>query len=188
MSITEEGVAFGEPLVANHEARFSLLAASISQPRTERIELIAFTSWLQHALATALAGCPSRSATAGYKPRWKRTLTNCVRQAVLTCRHDSWYTWYTFLLFLFKEEVGMAITQNELDSFHQFASDRLGSVGSELSWPELIDLWRIENPAADQQAEIYAALDESLEDIDSGRHRPAESVLRDLRRKHNLSE
>lgn len=80
----------------------------------------------------------------------------------------------------------MAITQEQLDSFHRFASERLGNGGRDLSWSEMLDLWRIENPSADQQAEIYAALDESLSDIQQERHRPVDEVLRELRAKHDL--
>ena len=82
----------------------------------------------------------------------------------------------------------MSITQDQLDNFHQFATEKLGNGGADLSWPELFDLWRIENPTADQQAEIYAALDESLNDIRNGRHRPADKVVAELRIKHNLPE
>lgn len=82
----------------------------------------------------------------------------------------------------------MVITQDQLDSFHQFATEKLNDNGSELSWPELFDLWRLENPTADQQAEIYAALDESLDDIERGRHRSADQVMRELRAKHHLDE
>jgi len=82
----------------------------------------------------------------------------------------------------------MSITQGQLDNFHQFATEKLSNGGADLSWPELFDLWRIENPTADQQAEIYAALDESLADIQNGRHRPADEVVRELRAKHNLPE
>jgi hypothetical protein len=66
----------------------------------------------------------------------------------------------------------MTITQDQLDSFHVFASEKVNNGGLELTWPELFDLWRIENPTADQQAEIYAALDESLADIEAGRTQP----------------
>ena len=82
----------------------------------------------------------------------------------------------------------MTITQDQLDSFHEFASEKLSSGGSALTWPELFDLWRIENPTADQQAEIYAALDESLEDIQAGRTQPVAKAMDELRAKHNLVE
>ena len=82
----------------------------------------------------------------------------------------------------------MTITQDQLDSFHEFASEKLGDGGSALTWPELFDLWRIENPTADQQAEIYAALDESLEDIQAGRTQPVAEAMDELRAKHNLVE
>ena len=80
----------------------------------------------------------------------------------------------------------MAMTQGQLDSFHQFATEKLGGGGSELSWPEVFHLWRIENPSAVEEAEIYAALDESLEDIEAGRTQPVDEAMRELRAKHNL--
>jgi hypothetical protein len=82
----------------------------------------------------------------------------------------------------------MGITQDQLDSFHRFAMERLSDGGANLSFGELFELWRIENPTADERAEIYAALDESLDDIEHGRYRPADEVLREIRAKHNLSE
>ena len=82
----------------------------------------------------------------------------------------------------------MTITQDHLDSFHVFASQKLNNGHSELTWPELFDMWRIENPNADQQAEIYAALDESLADIEAGRTQPVAEAMDELRAKHNLVE
>ncbi|QDT66585.1 hypothetical protein [Calycomorphotria hydatis] len=77
----------------------------------------------------------------------------------------------------------MAITYEQLDQFHQFASDQLKRTSNKISWPELFELWRLENPSVDEQTEIYAALDESWEDIQQGRHRPADDVISDLRNK-----
>lgn len=82
----------------------------------------------------------------------------------------------------------MTITQEQLDSFHQFATETLSSREANLSWPELFDLWRIENPTADEQAEIYAALDESRDDIQNGRHRPVREVMHELRHKYHLGK
>jgi hypothetical protein len=82
----------------------------------------------------------------------------------------------------------MPITQEQLDAFHRFATAKLSNGGSELTWPELFDLWQIENPTVAEQDEIYAALDESLDDIENGRHRPAAEVIGELRKKHGLDQ
>jgi len=80
----------------------------------------------------------------------------------------------------------MTITHDQLDSFHKFAAEKLDNDGADMSWPELVDHWRIENPTADEQAEIYAALDESFHDIENGRHQPTGDVIRRIRKKHEL--
>lgn len=78
--------------------------------------------------------------------------------------------------------------QEQLDHFYRFATDQLANGGSEKSIDELYDQWRFENPTAGQQADIYAALDESLDDIENGHHRPADAVICELRAKYKLSE
>lgn len=80
----------------------------------------------------------------------------------------------------------MAITQEQLDSFHQFASDRLLSSGQEISWQELFYLWRLENPTAVEEADIYAALDESLSNIENGKAQPLDEAMQELRDKHGI--
>ena len=70
----------------------------------------------------------------------------------------------------------MLVTQQELDCFHRFALKKLQNGGAE-SIEELFDLWRIENPTPDDEAEIHAAIRQGLADIKSGRGRPADEVL-----------
>ena len=82
----------------------------------------------------------------------------------------------------------MPTTQQQLDSFHQFATDKLGNGGADLSVADLYNLWRIENPTPAEQADIHAAIAEGLEDIKAGRGRPADEVMRELREKHNIPE
>ena len=82
----------------------------------------------------------------------------------------------------------MALTQHQLEDFHRFATEQISRSGDELSWPALFDLWRLNHPAANEQAEIYAALDESLTDMQHGRHRPARTVLSELGEKYRVEE
>jgi predicted transcriptional regulator len=79
----------------------------------------------------------------------------------------------------------MLVTQQDLDSFHRFAQQKLHNGGTE-SIEELFDLWRIENPTPEDQAEIHAAIRQGLADIKAGRGRPVADVIADLSRKYNL--
>jgi hypothetical protein len=79
----------------------------------------------------------------------------------------------------------MLVTQQDLDNFNRFAQQKLQNGGAE-SIEELFDLWRIEQPSAEEQEEIHAAIRQGLADIKAGRGRPVETVMEELRRKHNL--
>ena len=81
----------------------------------------------------------------------------------------------------------MAVTQGQLDSFHRFASDKLDDNGSEFSWSELFQLWRLENPTNEERDEVNAVIRQGIEDIKAGRGRPAEEVMDELQRKYGLS-
>jgi hypothetical protein len=80
----------------------------------------------------------------------------------------------------------MAITQNELDDFHRFASQRLGNGGGELSLPELVDLWMLEHPSTAEQAEVKEIVRQGNADIESGNYRSIDQFMDDFRRKHNI--
>lgn len=79
----------------------------------------------------------------------------------------------------------MSIAHDELESFHQFAEQRLKSGGPQ-SLDELFDLWRIEHPSDEEQADVHAAIREGLDDIEAGRFRPAADVMTELRAKYNV--
>ena len=77
----------------------------------------------------------------------------------------------------------MAVTQEELNDFHRFATDRLGRDASELSFDDLVIEW----DSVRNRDEINAAIRRGLDDIDAGRHRPAEEVTEELRKKYDIS-
>jgi hypothetical protein len=79
----------------------------------------------------------------------------------------------------------MPVAQQDLDSFHRFAQQKLQNGGAE-SIEELFDLWRIENPSPDEQAEIHAIIRQGIADIKAGRYRPADEVMVELRAKYGL--
>jgi hypothetical protein len=82
----------------------------------------------------------------------------------------------------------MATAFDELRSFHEFVGRKLAEGGSEPPSPqECLDLWLIEYQTPEDQRETMEAIRQGLDDMDAGRTRPAEDVLRDLCRKHNLA-
>lgn len=77
----------------------------------------------------------------------------------------------------------MTTTTQELESFTQFAKERLEAGGREPSLDELFDLWRIENPSDADYAENLAAIAGAIADFKTGdRGRPAGELSRELRR------
>ncbi len=77
----------------------------------------------------------------------------------------------------------MSVTSDELENFHHFAQVRLQTAPVE-SLEELVDIWRLEHPSADERAEIHDAIRQGLADIQAGRGRPADEVMIDLRHKN----
>ena len=76
----------------------------------------------------------------------------------------------------------MAVTRDDIDAFYRFATERLANGGRELSFDELVVEWE----SVRDRDEINAAIREGLADVDAGRHRPAEEVIEELRRKHGI--
>ena len=79
----------------------------------------------------------------------------------------------------------MSVTLSELESFHHFAAEKLQSGGAE-SMEELFDLWLVEHPSAEEEADVHAAIREGLEDLKAGRYRPADEVMDELRAKYGF--
>ena len=81
------------------------------------------------------------------------------------------------------------MTQREIDSFHHFATDKLGiNESDELSLDHIFDLWRIENPSSSELAESLDSLSRGLADIESGRVFAARAVIEELREKVDLRQ
>jgi len=75
----------------------------------------------------------------------------------------------------------MAITNDDLNSFHHFAQARLTSDGAE-SLHELVDLWEISCPASELHAQNVAAVRAAIRDMENGdRGRPAAAILKEMR-------
>jgi len=78
----------------------------------------------------------------------------------------------------------MAVTQAELNNFHQFASARLSSDAVE-SMHELFDIWLLKNPPEQEQADTIAAIHEGLADVEAGRIHDFDKVNMDIRSQHS---
>lgn len=76
------------------------------------------------------------------------------------------------------------MTRQEIDSFHQFATDQLGrDEAAELSLDDVFDLWRIANPSSKEMSESIASLRRGLADIEAGNVVSARAVIDELRGK-----
>lgn len=62
----------------------------------------------------------------------------------------------------------MPVTENELTQFQAFAQEKLRS-GQAESIEQLADLWRLEHPTPEQEAEDLASVQRGVADADAGR-------------------
>ena len=81
----------------------------------------------------------------------------------------------------------MPDTIDKLRSFYEFVGRQLARPAIETPSPqECLDLWFSENHSLDDSSEALQAIRQGLNDMYGGRTRPAEDVLHDLCRKHDL--
>ena len=71
----------------------------------------------------------------------------------------------------------MSTTQEEIDSFHRFASEKLGSGRADFSMDELYRQWRSDQ----ENADAIASIERGLADADTGRLRSMDEVDADVR-------
>ncbi len=77
---------------------------------------------------------------------------------------------------------------NDLRAFKGFIDEQLSNGGADLTLDEALARWEYENAPEDEREETIRAIQRGLDDMHAGRTRPAEDALRDLCRKHGLSE
>jgi hypothetical protein len=83
----------------------------------------------------------------------------------------------------------MATIQQELDSFHRFASERVGNGGADLSVEELLDLWRASSPNPKILAEDARAVQAAIRDLEAGeKGRPFDQFAEDFRKRNRLAD
>ena len=76
----------------------------------------------------------------------------------------------------------MAITKSDLESFQQFAQERIASITPDTSLDELAYEWQLSR----ERDEVNDIIQEGLDDIQAGHHRPAREATEELARKHGL--
>lgn len=67
----------------------------------------------------------------------------------------------------------MPVTQDELDHFHSFASQRIKQAEDQLTWDELIVLWE----STCRRDDVNAAIRRGLADVEEGRYEPANEAM-----------
>ncbi len=81
----------------------------------------------------------------------------------------------------------MAVSQDELTSFNQFVAQQIATSSEDVTFSEILDLWRIQNPTADEFDQNVAAVKAAIRDMEDGdRGVPLEDHLREMRKKHSL--
>ena len=79
-------------------------------------------------------------------------------------------------------------TQQQIDSFHDFATQHVSNGGAGLSMEQLFDLWQEQQPSAEELTESVAAVKAALRDMENGdTGRPAEDVIAELRNEAGIT-
>ena len=80
-------------------------------------------------------------------------------------------------------------TQQQVDSFHHFATQHVNNGGAGLSMEKLFDLWQAQSPSAEELTESVAAVKSALLDMENGdTGRPVEDVIAELRSEAGISQ
>ena len=82
----------------------------------------------------------------------------------------------------------MIVTKQELERFHEFALSRVSSSEDELTWRQLFELWRIDNPTDEEFAQEVAAIQQSLDAMTDGRMRPFSEFDAEFRARHGITD
>jgi hypothetical protein len=81
----------------------------------------------------------------------------------------------------------MSITNADIDSFCSFAKSQI-AVHNPESMGELFELFLLEHPSSEEQAEVRAAIERGLADVEAGRVRPADEVMAELREQYGWKQ
>ena len=81
----------------------------------------------------------------------------------------------------------MIVTKQDLERFHQFAVSQISGRGNELTWRQLFELWRLDNPSGEEHAQELAAIRQSLDAMKAGRMRPFSEFDAEFRTRHSIT-
>ena len=80
----------------------------------------------------------------------------------------------------------MAVTEQGIDQFQQFAKSKLADGEEELTWPKLFQSWLVEYTSSEERQEVNAIIRQGIADIDAGRSIPVDEVHDQLRAKYSI--
>jgi hypothetical protein len=87
-----------------------------------------------------------------------------------------------------RENKSMSVNQDQLDHFHQFATDRINR-GEAVSLEDLVADWSGAELSEEDLTRNAATIQKAVDDMDAGdTGRPAREVLGELRTKHGLPQ
>ena len=72
----------------------------------------------------------------------------------------------------------------DLQNFHMFVTQQLADGHRELLPEDAVELWRANNPTAQEMRSSFAALDESIDDLNAGRLQDFDTVNQQIRQRH----
>jgi hypothetical protein len=81
----------------------------------------------------------------------------------------------------------MTITKEAIEQFHDFAISLVSGAESDLTWRQLFELWRLENPSVAEYGENVLAIQESLDAMDAGRMRPFSDFDAEFRKRYGIT-
>ena len=81
----------------------------------------------------------------------------------------------------------MNVTREDLDRFHDFAVSLVSGEEPAVTWRQLFELWRLENPSIAEYRENVTAIQESLDAMDAGRMRPFSAFDAEFRERHGIA-
>lgn len=74
----------------------------------------------------------------------------------------------------------MAMTHEELDQFHRFATERLQTVETDVTFDDLVSQWR------DERSTTNEALAVAFEELDAGLQKPLAEAMEEIRQRLDL--
>ena len=96
----------------------------------------------------------------------------------------------TLAAFCYNESGGSlwALRYKTSIGFNAFAVSAVSGSESQVTWRELFERWRRENPSTDEYSENVAAIQESLDAMDAGRMRLFSAFDAEFRQHHGMTD